>query len=135
MIDLNPHVKPATRKKYGPLTMSDLACDEMGLLLISHGVLTVCEPQQFGPIVAQTVEGFLSDALFANSEWARRQSVHTTNTVRFTSDDPGVGVVEPIFHLQRAKHGGYQIVSAIEAPLPENYYEERVIEEAKLEVV
>jgi hypothetical protein len=130
MIDLNPHISPITQKQIGSLTMSDKAAAEIGLILTGHGhVAPISEPVGFCPVVAATVADFLHSPYFAKSDWFRRQGVHRTVVLRIEQDPP----VVPVFHLQKTKHG-YSVVSCDEVPLPEAYYEERVIEEVKVEV-
>lgn len=113
----------------GSLTMSNHAAEEMGLILIGHGHQEISEPAQFGPIVAKTVSDFLSSVYFSKSEWFRRQAVHRTSTLCIKHSD---GDVVPIFHLQKTEKG-YSIVSSEEAPLSDNYFEERVMEEVRVE--
>jgi hypothetical protein len=113
--------------------MSDKAAEELSLLLVCHGHEEISEPDGFGPIVAVTVSGFLNSAYFAKSAWFRRQAVHRTTTVSINKvgEDDGPSVL-PIFHLMKTKRG-HEVVSCDEAPLSESYYEERLIEEVKVE--
>ena len=131
MIDLSPHLSKDQQKKIGPLFMSHKASMEMYLILSGHGAFDFEDPKNFAPIIADTVGKFLTSAYFEKSTWFRRQPVHRTSTVTIMSvDSPDVA---PIFHLQKTDHG-YSVVSVDEAPLSEHYYEERVIEETKVEL-
>lgn len=129
MIDLNPHVAPNVQKRIGSLVMSDLAMDELGKVLAESGNGDFATPENVGPIVAATVAGFLDSAYFEKSKWFRVQPVHRTVTMTIQSDPP----VTPIMHLQKTVQG-HQLVTLDECPIAENYCEERVIEETKVEI-
>ena len=134
MIDLNPHIPSEIQKLIGPLSMSDKAAEELSNILCGYGHEEISDAASFGPIVAITVSGFLNSSYFAKSEWFRRQAVHRTTTLSINpAEDSGDPNVLPIFHLMKTKRG-HEVVSCDEAPLSEAYYEERLIEEVKVEI-
>jgi hypothetical protein len=128
MLDLTRHLPPS--KSIGSLRMSERAATQIGKALTAYDESG--DAEKFGPAIAASITSILSSDYFKHSEWFRRQSIHSV--VAFAVR-PHQGA-DPIYvhRVLLAKgEAGYTVLATDEAALPDNYFDERVIEEVKVE--
>lgn len=130
MTDLTPYLRSDEKRKICRLFLSDAATAELGKLLRAHHGTLKSAPEFFAPIVAQSVASFLTSGYFELSTWFEWQRVHTVCACLIHCE---AGPVVPIFHLVRLGHCGFSVELPADAPLAPGYFEQRVIEEVRME--
>lgn len=130
MIDLTPYFSAAAQKQIGPLFISDMAAEELGLIIAGHCGAEFATPRLFLPTVAVSVADFLTSDYFKRSAWFRKQEVHLTAICSVRHGDT---TTNPIFHVLKCPPRGYRVISPDEAGVPDSYYHERLIAEVCVE--
>lgn len=130
MIDLTPYLTAEVQRKIGRLQMSERAAEQLEAILRSHDVAEFCTPARFAPIVAKSAASLLTSDYFAHSAWFQRQPVHAVGICLINT---GSEQYAPIFHVAGSRSAGHVVSTPDEHPLPDDYFEQRLIAEVRVE--
>lgn len=135
MTDLTPYLNPHEQKTIGPLYLEQSAAQSIAEILTTHGSSSFATPDKYCPIVAASVASFVGEGKgYMQSKWFREQPVHAVSALTLRNPDGEIISLAVMHLVRRASGPGYVLVHPTLSPLPDEYYDQRVIEETKVEM-